>query len=89
MRTDSMIRYDFIGDWRSSLSEEIEVGFTTTNPKGFLLGFFSNVSGEYMTIAISNSGHLRVVYDFGFERQEAIYPKTFFALGQYHTVRIS
>ncbi|KAG8313696.1 biological adhesion [Homalodisca vitripennis] len=89
MRPSSIIKYDFMGSWRSTISENIRVGFTTTNPKGFLLGFFSNTTGEYMTIMISNSGHLRVVFDFGFERQELIFPNKHFGLGQYHDVRIS
>lgn len=38
---------------------------------------------------ISNSGHLRVVFDFGFERQELIYPDKNFGLGQFHDVRFS
>ncbi|XP_012057418.1 PREDICTED: neurexin-4 isoform X2 [Atta cephalotes] len=88
MKPNSMIKYDFMGSWRSTISEKIRVGFTTTNPKGFLLGLFSNISGEYMTIMVSNSGHLRVVFDFGFERQEVIFPKKHFGLGQYHDVRI-
>lgn len=88
MRPSSMIKYDFMGSWRSTISENIRVGFTTTNPKGFLLGFSSNISGEYLTIMISNSGHLRVVFDFGFERQELIFPGKHFGLGQYHDVRI-
>lgn len=58
LRSDSIIKYDFMGSWRSTLQEHIRVGFTTTNPKGFLLGFFSNVSGEYLTISVSNSGKL-------------------------------
>uniref|UniRef100_A0A1B6CD05 Neurexin-4 n=2 Tax=Clastoptera arizonana TaxID=38151 RepID=A0A1B6CD05_9HEMI len=89
MRPSSMIKYDFKGSWRSTISENIRVGFTTTNPKGFLLGFFSNITGEYLTIMISNSGHLRVVFDFGFERQELIFPNKHFGMGQYHDVRIS
>lgn len=88
MRPSSAVKYDFAGSWRSTISEKIRVGFTTTNPKGFLLGFFSNISGEYMTIMVSNSGHLRVVFDFGFERQELIYPNKHFGLGQYHDIRI-
>lgn len=88
MRPSSMIKYDFMGSWRSTISEKIRVGFTTTNPKGFLLGLFSNISGEYMTIMVSNSGHLRVVFDFGFERQEVIFPNKHFGLGQYHDVRV-
>ncbi|XP_014482279.1 PREDICTED: neurexin-4 isoform X1 [Dinoponera quadriceps] len=89
MRPTSMIKYDFMGSWRSTIAEKIRIGFTTTNPKGFLLGLFSNISGEYMTIMVSNSGHLRVVFDFGFERREAIFPYKHFGLGQYHDVRIS
>lgn len=89
LRRNSMIKYEFSGSWRSTIKENIRVGFTTTDPKGFLLGLSSNVSGEYMTIMISNSGHLRVVFDFGFERQEVIYPDKHFGLGQYHDVRIS
>ncbi|XP_054280158.1 neurexin-4 [Macrosteles quadrilineatus] len=89
MRPSSIIKYDFMGSWRSTIAENIRVGFTTTNPKGFLLGFFSNITGEYLTIMISNSGHLRVVFDFGFERQELIFPNKHFGLGQYHDVRIS
>ncbi|XP_050545470.1 neurexin-4 isoform X2 [Daktulosphaira vitifoliae] len=88
LKASSMIRYDFEGIWRSTISENIRVGFTTTNPKGFLLGLFSNISGEYMTIMVSNSGHLRVVFDFGFERQELIFPEQHFGLGQYHDLRI-
>lgn len=36
---------------------------------------------------VSNSGHLRVVFDFGFERQELIYPIKHFGMGQYHDMR--
>lgn len=89
MQPESIIKYDFMGSWRSTIAENIRVGFTTTNPKGFLLGFSSNISGEYLTIMISNSGHLRVVFDFGFERQELIFPEKHFGLGQYHDVRIT
>ncbi|XP_018318496.1 neurexin-4 isoform X1 [Agrilus planipennis] len=89
MRQSSLVKYDFMGSWRSTISEKIRVGWTTTNPKGFLLGFFSNISGEYMTISVSNSGSLKVVFDFGFERQEVIYPNKHFGLGQYHDLRLS
>ncbi|KAL0271077.1 UNVERIFIED_CONTAM: hypothetical protein PYX00_008294 [Menopon gallinae] len=88
LRPDSLVKYDFMGSWRSTIAENIRVGFTTTRPQGFLLGFFSNISKEYLTIMISNSGHLRVVFDFGFERQELIFPNKQFDLGQYHDVRI-
>ncbi|KAJ6647209.1 Neurexin-4 [Pseudolycoriella hygida] len=89
LRSSSMIKYDFLGSWRSTISESIRVGFTTTNPKGFLLGFSSNITGEYLTIMISNSGHLRVVFDFGFERQELTFLNKHFGLGQYHDVHFS
>ncbi|CAH1403187.1 unnamed protein product [Nezara viridula] len=89
LRPSSLIKYDFMGSWRSTLSEKIRVGFTTTNPKGFLLGFFSKITGEYLVISISNSGHLKVVFDFGFERQELIFPNKHFGLGQYHDVRLT
>ncbi|XP_063906965.1 neurexin-4 isoform X1 [Zophobas morio] len=89
MRPTSMVKYDFMSSWRSTIAEHIRVGFTTTNAKGFLLGFSSNVSKEYLTILVSNSGHLRVVFDFGFERQEVIYPEKLFNLGQYHDLRLS
>ncbi|XP_045766174.1 neurexin-4 isoform X1 [Maniola jurtina] len=89
LRPNSMVKYDFLGSWRSTINEKIRVGFTTTNPKGFLLGFYSNISSEYLTLMVSNSGHLRVVFDFGFERQEIIFQGKHFGLGQYHDVRLS
>ncbi|CAH0729114.1 unnamed protein product, partial [Brenthis ino] len=89
LRPNSMVKYDFLGSWRSTINEKIRVGFTTTHPKGFLLGFYSNISGEYLTLMVSNSGSLRVVFDFGFERQEIIFQGKHFGLGQYHDVRLS
>ncbi|XP_053603353.1 neurexin-4 isoform X1 [Plodia interpunctella] len=89
LRPNSMVKYDFLGSWRSTIAEKIRVGFTTTNPKGFLLGFYSNISAEYLTLMVSNSGHLRVVFDFGFERQEIVFRDKHFGLGQYHDVRFS
>lgn len=89
MKSSSMVKYHFEGSFRSSITEHIRVGFITPNPKGFLLGLSSGISGEYMTIMVSNSGHLRVVFDFGFERQEVIYPEKHFGLGQYHDVKLS
>lgn len=89
LRSSSIIKYDFLGSWRSTISENIRVGFTTTDQRGFLLGLSSNITGEYLTIMVSNSGHLRIVFDFGFERQELIYPNRHFGLGQYHDVRFS
>lgn len=56
LRSSSMIRYEFEGSFRSTIAENIRIGFTTTIPKGFLLGFSSNLTGEYLTIQISNSG---------------------------------
>jgi len=56
LRSSSIIRYEFEGSFRSTIAENIRVGFTTTIPKGFLLGFSSNLTGEYLTIQVSNSG---------------------------------
>jgi len=65
MQSNSLIRYDFIGTYKSTIAEKLRVGFTTTEPKGFLVGLFSNITGEYLTLLVSNSGHLRLVFDFG------------------------
>ena len=51
-----MIRYELEGSYKSTIAETIRIGFTTTSPSGFLLGLVSLVSGEFMTIMISNSG---------------------------------
>jgi hypothetical protein len=40
-------------------------------------------------LSLTLPGHLRVVFDFGFERQELIFPGKHFGLGQYHEVRIT
>ena len=37
---------------------------------------------------VSNSGHLRLVFDFGFERQEMVFTDQNFLTGQFHDVRI-
>lgn len=88
MRTNYMIKYDFKGNYKSTIAEKIHVGFTTTDPKGFLLGAYSDISKEYLTLMVSNSGHLRLVFDFGFERQELVFTDQNFLTGQFHDVRI-
>nr|CAG4648471.1 EOG090X00DN [Polyphemus pediculus] len=88
MQSNYMIQYDFQGSYKSTLAEKIRVGFTTTDPKGFLMGLYSDISKEYMTLQVSNSGHLRLVFDFGFERREIIFEDQNFATGQFHDVRI-
>ena len=88
MRTNYMIKYDFKGNYKSTIAEKIHVGFTTTDPKGFLLGAYSDVSKEFLTLMVSNSGHLRLVFDFGFERQERVFTEQNFLTGQFHDVRI-
>ena len=88
MQTGYMIKYDFKGNYKSTIGEKIHVGFTTTNPRGFLLGAYSDISREYLTLMVSHSGHLRLVFDFGFERQEMIFTDQNFMTGQYHDVRI-
>jgi len=88
MRTNYMIKYDFKGKYKSTIGERIHVGFTTTDPKGFLVGLESHISKEYLTLMVSNSGHIRLVFDFGFERQEMVFTEQNFMTGQYHDVLI-
>jgi hypothetical protein len=88
MRTNYMIKYDFKGNYKSTIAEKIHVGFTTTDPKGFLIGAYSVISKEFLTLMVSNSGFLRLVFDFGFERQEIVYEKQNFLTGQFHDVKI-
>ncbi|XP_050739952.1 neurexin-4-like isoform X2 [Eriocheir sinensis] len=88
MLTDTMVRYEIPGTYKTTIAERIRVGFTTTNPRGFLMGLHSNLSGEYLTLAISNSGHLKVTFDFGFERHEKVYGKRTFHEGQNHDVKL-
>ena len=45
-------------------------------------------SKEFLTLMVSNSGFLRLVFDFGFERQEIVYEKQNFLTGQFHDVKI-
>ncbi|KAK2720944.1 neurexin-4-like isoform X1 [Artemia franciscana] len=88
LQSNYMIKYTFPGTYKSTMSEFIRVGFTTTDPKGFLLGLYSDISKEYLTLRISNSGHLSFVFDFGFERRELIFEDRNFATGQFHDVKI-
>jgi len=85
-RTNTMVKYDFKGKYKSTIQERIHVGFTTTNPQGFLMGLFSDISKEYLTLMVSTSGHIRLVFDFGFERQEIVFGERSFLTGQYHDV---
>ena len=56
MTRSYMIKYELEGSYKSTIAEYIRVGFTTTSPSGFLLGLVSNITKEYMTIMVSNSG---------------------------------
>lgn len=86
LRSDNYIRYDFETSI-STLEEYIRVGFTTTEHRGLIFGISSR-SGEYLNLLMSSSGHLRLVFDFGFERQEIIIKEENFALGQHHDITI-
>lgn len=86
LRSDYYVRYDF-ETTLSTLEEYIRVGFTTTEHHGLIFGMSSR-SGEYLNLVMSTSGHLRLVFDFGFERQEIIIKNENFALGQIHDVQI-
>lgn len=84
--TDNYIRYDF-ETTISTLGEYIRVGFTTTDKSGMIIGI-STYSEEYLNLMMSTSGHLRLVFDFGFERQEVVIKNENFALGQHHDIKI-
>ncbi|XP_067118994.1 neurexin-4 isoform X3 [Centruroides vittatus] len=86
LHSDQYIRYDFENSI-STLEEYIRVGFTTTDKTGMILGI-SSTTGEYLNLMMSASGHLRLVFDFGFERQEIIIRDENFALGQVHDIII-
>lgn len=55
MNRDYMISYDLTGNYRSTINENIVIGFSTTSPSGFLLGLIG-LTNEYMTVEVSNSG---------------------------------
>lgn len=86
LRSDYFVRYDF-ETTLSTLEEYIRVGFTTTEHHGMIFGMSSR-TGEYLNLMMSTSGHLRLVFDFGFERQEIIIKNENFALGQIHDIQI-
>lgn len=88
MGTNNMIKYDFQGNHKTTLTEKIHVGFTTTEPKGFLVGAYSEISREYLTLMITKVGHLKLVLDFGFGRQELDYSDQDLRTGQFHDVSI-
>jgi len=87
LRSDNYIKYDF-EEKISTLEERIRVGFTTTEHKGLIIGVTSE-TGEYLNLVMSTSGNLRLIFDFGFERQELIIKNENFALGQHHDVTIA
>ncbi|XP_064472302.1 neurexin-4-like isoform X2 [Ornithodoros turicata] len=86
LRSDYYVRYDF-ETTLSTLEEYIRVGFTTTEHHGMIFGVSSR-TGEYLNLMMSTSGHLRLVFDFGFERQEITVKNENFALGQIHDIQI-
>ncbi|XP_035221319.1 neurexin-4-like isoform X2 [Stegodyphus dumicola] len=86
LQTSDFIRYTFENSI-STLEEYIRVGFTTTDKTGMIVGI-SSYSEEYFNLMMSTSGYLRLVFDFGFERQEIIIKNENFALGQHHDLRI-
>lgn len=56
LKGNSMVKYKFTNVDRSTISENIRIGFTTTFSQGFLISFFSNFSREYLTISLTNGG---------------------------------
>ncbi|XP_076366495.1 neurexin-4 isoform X2 [Tachypleus tridentatus] len=86
LRAEDYIRYDF-ETTISTLEEYIRVQFTTTEHHGLIVGV-SSFTEEYLSLVMSTSGHLRLVFDFGFERQEIIIKNENFALGQNHDIKV-
>lgn len=85
-RADNFVRYDFDTSL-STVEENIRVGFTTTEHRGLIIGITSH-TGEYMNLLMSTSGHLKLEFDFGFERKEEVINQENFALGQHHDITI-
>lgn len=86
LRSDNYIRYDFDTSL-STVEENIRVGFTTSEHRGLIIGVTSH-SGEYLNLLMSTSGHLKLEFDFGFERKEEVIGQENFALGQHHDITI-
>uniref|UniRef100_A0A6G1SLQ2 Neurexin-4 n=2 Tax=Aceria tosichella TaxID=561515 RepID=A0A6G1SLQ2_9ACAR len=86
LRSDNYVRYDFDTSL-STVEENIRVGFTTTEHKGLVIGITSH-TGEYLNLLMSTSGHLKLEFDFGFERKEEVINQENFALGQHHDILI-
>ena len=55
MRTNYMIKYDFKGNYKSTIAEKIHVGFTTTDPKGFLIGAYSVIRYAFVILLLSSN----------------------------------
>lgn len=85
-RSDNFVRYDFDTSL-STVEENIRVGFTTTEHRGLIIGVTSH-TGEYLNLLMSTSGHLKLEFDFGFERKEEVISHENFALGQHHDITI-
>lgn len=86
LRSDNYVRYDFDTSL-STVEENIRVGFTTTEHRGLIIGVTSH-TGEYLNLLMSTSGHLKLEFDFGFERKEEVINQENFALGQHHDITI-
>lgn len=86
LRSDNYIRYDFDTSL-STVEETIKLGFTTSEHRGLIIGITSH-TGEYLNVLMSNSGHLKLEFDFGFERKEEVIGQENFALGQHHDLTI-
>lgn len=85
-RSDNFVRYDF-DTTLSTVEENIRVGFTTTEHRGLIIGVTA-FTGEYLNLLMSTSGHLKLEFDFGFERKEEVINHENFASGQHHDITI-
>jgi len=89
MKSNSFVKYDFEKNIKTTLDEKIHIAFSTTNPNGLLLGVFSDLYQEFFVIRLTKIGHLQVVFDFGFGKQEVeLKEEGSLLTGQIHDVQI-
>ena len=84
----NMIKFSYEGSSKSTLSEKIRVGFTTTDPSGFLVAAFSDLSREYLMLSVTADGNLKYEFNFGFGYQELLYTEQNLISGQFHDVTV-
>lgn len=84
--SNNMIKYNFQRESKSTITERIRIGFTTTNPDGFLVAAFAEASQEFLILSLTPEGNLKYEFDFGFGYQELLYDEQNLISGQFHDV---